>query len=367
MAKTFTPAEAFPPGEYLRDELEERGWTVTEFAEIIGRPIQAVSEILNAKKEITPETAVALSEALGTSAELWLNLQTSYRLHLQRATGTTQEMTPVARRARLRSRIPVAEARRRRWIPDTTDLDLTEAAVCELLEIPTLQEPCSFLIAARRSNTDDPISDKQVAWLGHIRRMAEQQAVGAYDRYALGALAADLPHIAQEGPSVLPRLPALLGECGVCLVYAEGLRGGKLDGAVTVLRDGRPVIGLTARGNRFDGVLYTLLHECAHLALGHIQPGSDESTVTIYDEDLFEEAEDEREMAADAQVSEWLFPGGFECSSTSVPSIVEAASRYRVHPSAVIGRIHFETKKYQLHRIHIPKAKPALEDAGLLS
>ena len=34
------PAHAFPPGEYLRDELEERGWTVTEFAEIIGRPIQ---------------------------------------------------------------------------------------------------------------------------------------------------------------------------------------------------------------------------------------------------------------------------------------------------------------------------------------
>ena len=27
----YTPAEAFPPGEYLRDELDERGWTVTQF------------------------------------------------------------------------------------------------------------------------------------------------------------------------------------------------------------------------------------------------------------------------------------------------------------------------------------------------
>lgn len=46
------PAEALPPGEYLRDELEERGWTVAEFADILGRPGQAVSEILNAKKSI---------------------------------------------------------------------------------------------------------------------------------------------------------------------------------------------------------------------------------------------------------------------------------------------------------------------------
>ena len=67
------PAHAFPPGEYLRDELEERGWTVTEFAEIIGRPIQAVSEILNAKKEITTATAMALSEITANEqASAWL-------------------------------------------------------------------------------------------------------------------------------------------------------------------------------------------------------------------------------------------------------------------------------------------------------
>ncbi len=45
--------------------------------------MQAVSEILNAKKSITPDTALSLSEALGTSAELWLNLQTAYLLHSQ--------------------------------------------------------------------------------------------------------------------------------------------------------------------------------------------------------------------------------------------------------------------------------------------
>ena len=66
------------PGEYLRDELEERGWTERELAEILGWPVQAVSETLDGRKEITQEAALALGEALGTSAELWTNLQAAF-------------------------------------------------------------------------------------------------------------------------------------------------------------------------------------------------------------------------------------------------------------------------------------------------
>jgi HTH-type transcriptional regulator/antitoxin HigA len=79
--KTFKPAEVFPPGDYLRDELEARGWTQGDLAKVIDRPIQAVNEIIKGKKRITAKTAKAIALALGTSAELWLNLQTYYDLH----------------------------------------------------------------------------------------------------------------------------------------------------------------------------------------------------------------------------------------------------------------------------------------------
>jgi len=58
---------------------------VTEFAEISGLALQAVFEILNAKREITTETALAISGALGTSSEVWLNLQAAYLLHQGRS------------------------------------------------------------------------------------------------------------------------------------------------------------------------------------------------------------------------------------------------------------------------------------------
>ena len=358
-----TPAEAFPPGEYLRDELEERGWTVTEFADIIGRPVQAVSEILNAKKSITPDTALSLSEALGTSAELWLNLQTAYQLYLRRSTTNRRELSPVARRARLRNAIPLAEVRKRGWIPDTDDLDLTEAAVCALLEIRALDQKPAFALAARRSNTDEPVTIKQSAWLGHIRQRGKDQEVAAFDVGGLAALAARLPRLMREGPSQLPRLPALLAKCGVRLVFAEGLRGGKLDGAVTFLDDGCPVIGVTTRYNRFDTVVFTLLHECAHLTLGHI----DSPSGSIIDDDLTGESDYPTEQEANERVSAWLFPGGFNIQSTSVPAIIEASTRYGVHPSVVIGRIHWDTQRWNLHRARIPRVRPELQDAGLMS
>jgi HTH-type transcriptional regulator / antitoxin HigA len=68
------------PGITLREELVERGITQTEFARRIGRPVQAVNEIINGKKSITADTAIALEKALGISAELWLKLEASYQI-----------------------------------------------------------------------------------------------------------------------------------------------------------------------------------------------------------------------------------------------------------------------------------------------
>lgn len=84
------------PGDILKEELQAREWTQKEFAEIIGRPVQVVNEIIAGKKAITPETACLFSAAFGTSAELWLNLENSYRLRLLE----TMETSEVSHRAR---------------------------------------------------------------------------------------------------------------------------------------------------------------------------------------------------------------------------------------------------------------------------
>ena len=69
------------PGEILLEELlEPLGVTQVAFARHIGAPVQRVNEIVRGKRGVTPETAWLLSQALGTTPEFWLNLQTAHDL-----------------------------------------------------------------------------------------------------------------------------------------------------------------------------------------------------------------------------------------------------------------------------------------------
>ncbi len=70
-----------PPGEMLLEEyLKPRGITQVELALRMGVPIQRVNTIVNGKRGITAETAVLLGEALNTSPELWMGLQSDHDL-----------------------------------------------------------------------------------------------------------------------------------------------------------------------------------------------------------------------------------------------------------------------------------------------
>ncbi len=69
------------PGEILLEEfLNPMGLTQVRFAAHIGVPVQRINEIVRGKRGITPETAWLLSQAFGTTPQLWINLQSNYDL-----------------------------------------------------------------------------------------------------------------------------------------------------------------------------------------------------------------------------------------------------------------------------------------------
>ncbi len=74
------PAEAFPPGEYLQDELDARGLSLAEFAVAIGRDPENLNRLLHGKAQLTADIALQLEETLGLDAQYWLNLESTYRL-----------------------------------------------------------------------------------------------------------------------------------------------------------------------------------------------------------------------------------------------------------------------------------------------
>lgn len=82
VTKTDTyPDVAIPPGEYLSEEIEARGFSQKELARRMGRPLNAINEIINGKKTITADTALQLEEIMPEiPARFWLNLETDFQL-----------------------------------------------------------------------------------------------------------------------------------------------------------------------------------------------------------------------------------------------------------------------------------------------
>ena len=75
------PINPFHPGEILFEVfLEPAEISQTEFARRIGWTRARLNELIKGKRRVTAEAALDLAELLGTSAKLWMNLQTTYDL-----------------------------------------------------------------------------------------------------------------------------------------------------------------------------------------------------------------------------------------------------------------------------------------------
>jgi len=78
----FPPAH---PGEVLREDfLKPLGLSQYALSKAIGVPQIRVSEIVNGKRAITPDTALRLARYFRTSAEFWMGMQATYDLELAR-------------------------------------------------------------------------------------------------------------------------------------------------------------------------------------------------------------------------------------------------------------------------------------------
>jgi len=69
------------PGRLVRQEcIQPLGITVTKAARALGVTRQALNNVVNLKSGISPEMAIRLSKAFGSSLEVWLGMQMAYDL-----------------------------------------------------------------------------------------------------------------------------------------------------------------------------------------------------------------------------------------------------------------------------------------------
>lgn len=355
MNASLRPARAVPPGQIIQRELDARGWTQKDLAEIMGRPPQAINEIVRTRKRITPETAHQLAEALGTSPELWINLESRYRLYIA---GEEREDESIAQKSRIYSKVPVSELLRRSWITAVESIDELEREVCAFLEIGTLDQEPQAVASLRRTPTREPELNAQIAWLQRVKHLARTQAIGVYNPARLEDAVPELISHSVEAEDVA-RIPTFLLRLGVHFVIVPHLEHTYLDGAAFTI-DEHPVIALTLRYDRIDSFWFTLLHELAHIVAGH---------EGIYLDNLDDQNGNGTEDEANGVAQDWLVDPEAYASFVRVTEpyfsrakIVRFAKNLGRHPGIIVGRLqHDGLVPFQNLRPLLVKVGPYLE------
>ncbi|MGA2267294.1 MAG: HigA family addiction module antitoxin [Bryobacteraceae bacterium] len=79
MYKKLSPMH---PGEILKTVLDDAGLNAHQTALALRIPANRLTAILNGKRALSADTAMRLGRFFGTSAEMWINLQARYDLHV---------------------------------------------------------------------------------------------------------------------------------------------------------------------------------------------------------------------------------------------------------------------------------------------
>jgi HTH-type transcriptional regulator / antitoxin HigA len=335
-AENFVPAQAFPPGEYIKDELEARGWTQADLAEILGRPAKVVSDLVAGKTSISPETAHGLGEAFGTGAQVWMNLDSAYRL------WKLQPNDAIARRAKLYTKGPIKEMIRRGFIEGTNDIDLLEERVMAFYQLPGLESELEFPYAARKPTEYATTTPAQFAWLFRAKALARSAPVeGHFSDESLTEALRQIKRLLLNAPDIR-QVARILSVAGIRFVVVQPLEGTKIDGVTFWLDPKSPVIALSMRYGRIDWFWFTLLHE-----LDHVRNGEGAVDVRLVGQDRVPTNE---KSAAERRAD--LFAENFEIPREQTDSFIARVSPLfskvriagfaavnQVHPGIVVGQL----------------------------
>ena len=334
-------AEAFPPGEILKDELDARGWTQDVLAEITSIPAPVISNVINGKRAISVDIASSLGAAFGTTAQFWMNLETSYQLWME-----TKADEKISRRARLYASVPVNELIKRGWIEASKSIDVLEDRILRFLDRASLDEPSRLVYSAKRST--EKATPAQVAWVHRAKHLASGVGAAKFSRESFAVALKKLRELRKNAEDIRD-VARILADGGVRLILIEGLPKGKIDGATFWLDEHSPVVVLSIRYDRLDYFWFALMHE-----LGHVANRDGLEGVPILDVNLVGDDQTAFDDKSEVEKRADQFAEGFLVEKVEIEKFIRRFSplyskqkiknfsaRIGVHPAIVLGQLQY--------------------------
>ena len=163
--KPFAPDYAVHPGEILSETLEAKKISGAELARRTGLTIKHISQIINEKAPVTPETAIQLERILGVSATIWNNLDAHYRLFMAKQS----EIRELEKNKAWAEKFPVKELHKRGLLPAVNNTANTIKSLLDFFGVGNINawdEQCKKMaVSFRHSPSYKSSCESLVTWL----------------------------------------------------------------------------------------------------------------------------------------------------------------------------------------------------------
>ena len=334
---------AFHPGYYIADIIEDMEISQAEFATRMGTSTKTLSQLINGKSNISNDLAKKLSVMLGTSVEVWLNLQNTY----------DQKLIEIQMAKDIDSQAELAKEIDYKYFVDVVGLETAKSIndkvnnLCKFFMVSNLRIMLQqdFLVNFRTSascNNEKNIINSR-AWIQTAMNISKYIDTKPYNAAMLKEYLPELRSMTVKKPEeFLPRMREIFSDCGIAFVLLPHLKNSGVNGAVKWVTEDRVVLAMNNRGLDADKFWFSLFHEIKHVLQQKIK--------TVFISSTVEEMKDfnnNLEIEADRFAMDYLIsPKDYEKLNptryTSDNDIKEFAKEIGIHPGIVAGRLQHE-------------------------
>ena len=344
----YTPDYVSPPGETLYELLDERDMTQAELAERMGRPKKTISEIINAKAAITPETALQLERVLGVSASFWNNRERHYRESLARK----EEQERLSNQVAWLDRIPVNDMIKQKWIQPHQDKVEQLREVLNFFGVASPEQWHELWSGAaqvyfRKSPAFQSDPGVVAAWLRRGEIEAAQIDCATYNAIKFEEALQQIRTLTVQPPEIFqPQMVQLCAAAGVAVVFVPELPRTRTSGATRWLNSSKALIQLSLRYKTDDHLWFTFFHEAGHILRHGKRYGKQYVFLEFKGNQEDKEEEEANTFAADLLIppDEWKRFLALGQKGRSTAGIRQFALEIGIAPGIVVGRLQHRDK-----------------------
>lgn len=330
---------AVPPGETLRELLEEQGLTQRDLARRAALSSKHVNKLLQGLVPLSADVAARLERVTGTPARIWNRLEADYRTDLERIRSQRELSVDVM----WAKDFPVKELVKREILPEQPADPVSRLE--QLLTFFGVASPGAWQevyadlgCAFRTSKAFEANQQALASWLRLGEIAARDVYCQPFDRKKLEAALVSLRELTRETADVFSgRMREICAECGVAVVFVPELPGSRASGVMRWLTPLKALIQLSLRYKTDDHLWFTFFHEIGHV-LKH-------GKTDVWIEATSHPADEPKEAEADRFSRDVLIPPRAAAQLrglTTDDAVRRFADRVGVAPGIVVGRLQHD-------------------------